>query len=258
MPIPAAPTTFAELLATVPEPAGATIESGPVDYVLDGTALRGFLAADTSSSERRPGVLLLHDWNGLGEATEARALMLARLGFVAFAADVFGRDVRPDDSEAPAVAGPFYGNVPLWRSRASAGLEQLRAHPLVDLDRVAVIGYCFGGRGALELAQADPTLAGAVAFHPTLAPLPDANRVNAKLLVLGGDADPLISDDAILAFKQSLRGTDVDWQLVSYSGAMHAFSIVGANAPEHGTQYQAAADRRSWAAMRQFFAEIFA
>jgi dienelactone hydrolase len=259
MPTPDAPTTFAEMLASVPEPAGATIEASPVDYELDGTPLRGYVAADTAAGGgRRPGVLVLHEWTGLGAYAEARSQMLARLGYVAFAADVFGRDVRPDDAHAPEVAGEYYANVPLWRARVSAGLEQLRAHPNVDPDRLAVVGYCFGGRGALELAQVEPRLAAAVAFHPTLAPLPDAGRVQAKLLVLGGDADPMIADDAIVAFKESLRGTGVDWQLVTYSGAMHAFSVIGVDAPDHGMQYQAAADRRSWTAMRDFFAEVLA
>ncbi|MDQ1715385.1 MAG: hypothetical protein QOC60_1330 [Frankiaceae bacterium] len=250
--------TLAELIDSVPLAPGAVIETAAVDYDLDGVALQGFVAADTASPTRRPGVLLIHDWLGLGENTETRAVMLARLGYVALAADVYGRDVRPDNSEAPSVAGPYYADIELWRARMAAGLDQLLAHPLVDPQRVAVIGYCFGGRGALELAQARTELVGTVAFHPTLAPMPDAARVTAKVLVLGGDADPLISDDAVVAFKQSLRGTPVDWQFVTYSGAMHGFTIVSANSPEHGTQYQAAADRRSWVAMREFFDEVFA
>ncbi len=258
MPTTDAPTTFADLLATVPEPAGSSIETATVDYALDGTALRGFLAADAAATGRRPGIVLFHAWTGLGGYEEARAQMLARLGYVVLAADVYGSDVRPDDSQAPVVAGEYYGNVPLWRARVAAGFAQLRAHPAVDPDRIAAIGFCFGGRGALELAQVEPTLAAAVAFHPTIAPLSDAATVNARLLVLAGDADPMIDDDAVLAFKESVRGTDVDWQWVTYSGAMHAFTVVGTDAPEHGAQYQAAADRRSWTAMVDFLAEVLA
>ena len=254
----ATPPTLAELIESVPLAPGAAIETGPVNYTLDGVALQGFVAVDTSSPARRPGVLLMHDWLGRGASTEARAVMLARLGYVALVADVYGRDVHADPATAPGIAGQFYGDVPLWRARATAGLEQLQAHPLVDPARIAVIGYCFGGRGALELAQASTAVVGAVSFHPTLAPMPDAARVTAKVLVLGGDADPMISDEAIVAFKQSLRGTPVDWQFVTYCGAMHAFTIVGANSPEHGAQYQAAADQRSWVAMRDFFDEVFA
>ena len=128
----------------------------------------------------------------------------------------------------------------------------------MDPDRIAVIGYCFGGRGALELAQARTDVVGAIAVHPTLAPMPDADAVTAKVLVLAGDSDPMISDDALVAFKQSLRGTSVDWQVVTYADAMHAFTIVSANMPEYGAQYQAAADRRSWRAMLDFFDEVVA
>jgi dienelactone hydrolase len=253
-----APTTPAEQLATVPEPPGARIETATVDYTSDGTALQGFVAYDAASDAPRPGILLLHDWFGVGENTFARAQMFARLGYVAFAADVFGTGIRPDNNtDAAATAGPFYGDPALWRARVLAGLEQLHAHPVADTSRIAVVGYCFGGRGALELAQVSPDILGAVAVHPTLAPLSDPGDVTAKLLVLAGDADPMISDDATLAFKQSVRGTAIDWQLVSYSGALHAFSVVTANNPGAGQVYDPRADRRSWVAIENFLAELF-
>jgi dienelactone hydrolase len=253
-----APTTPAEQLATVPEPPGARIETATVDYASNGTPLQGFVAYDAASDVRRPGVVLFHDWFGVGENTFARAQMYARLGYVAFAADVFGAGVRPDNNDdAAATAGPFYGDLTLWRARVLAGLAQLQAHPMVDGSRLAAIGYCFGGRGALELAQVSRDILGAVAVHPTLAPLSDPADVTAKLLVLAGDADPMITDDATQAFKQSVRGTTIDWQLVSYAGAMHAFSVVTANNPGFGQLYDPRADRRSWEAIRDFLAELF-
>lgn len=248
------------LLATTPVPTGAVIDTGSVHYELDGTALEGYLAVDTASDGRRPGVLVVHDWLGVGGYVQVRAQMLARLGYVALAADIYGADLRPGPQEASAVAGRFYGDAPLVRARAAAGLEQLRANPLVDPNRIAVIGYCFGGFGALELARSGADVAGVVTFHGALSsPTPqDAANIRAKVLVLAGAADPVVPDEQILAFENALRAhPHVDWQLITYSGALHAFTQPEANAPDHGAAYQEAADRRSWAAMQQFFHEIF-
>ena len=249
-----------DLLATVPVPDGADIDTRPIRYELDGTLLEGYQALDVASAARRPGVLVIHDWLGVGSYVQVRSQMLARLGYVTLAADIYGADLRPGPREAAAVAGRFYGDAPLVRARAAAGLQQLRAHPLVDPDRIAVIGYCFGGFVALELARSGADIAGVTTFHGALStPTPqDAANIKAKVLVLAGAADPVVPDEQVLAFENAMRGApQVDWQLISYSGAMHAFTQPDLNAPDHGAAYQEAADRRSWAAMRQFFAEIF-
>lgn len=258
---PALPPVLDQLLSTVPPPAGAVIETAELDYTLDGVALQGFLAVDSSNSRRRPGVLVIHDWLGVGGYVQARAQMLARLGYVALAADIYGADVRPGPQEAPHLVKSFYDDPALVRARARAGLEQLRAHRLVDPDRIAVIGYCFGGFAALELARSGAELAGAVSFHGILhtARPEDAANIRARILVLSGAADPVVPDGQVTEFENELRAAPgVDWQLVRYSGAMHAFTQPEANAPDHGAAYQAAADRRSWTAMRSFFDEIFA
>lgn len=252
------PLTYAEELATVPVPPGARIETSSVDYAADSQQYEGFLALDAESAERRPGVLVLHEWTGLGESMQVGSEMFARLGYVAFAADVFGTGVRPSDAEAPQVAGRFYGDVALWRERLVAGLAQLQAHPLVDPTKIAAVGYCFGGRGALELAQAAPELRAAVAVHPTLAPIADPAGVKASLLLLLGDSDPLCNDEAVHAFKTSVRGSGIDWQQVTYADAVHAFSILTAQAPERGSAYQQVAARRSWRATVAFLAEVLA
>ena len=248
------------LLARVPIPAGAVIDTAEVDYTLDGTELRGYLALDAADTDRRPGVLVIHDWLGVGGYVQARAQMLARLGFVAFAADIYGAAVRPGPQEAAAVAGQYYTDPDLVRARARAGLDQLAAHPLVDPDRIAVIGYCFGGFVALELARSGADIAGVVTFHGALSTSTpqDAANIRGKVLVLAGAADPVVPDEQILDFENALRAApDVDWQLVSYSGALHAFTNPDADAPAYGAAYQPAADRRSWVAMRNFFDEIF-
>jgi dienelactone hydrolase len=249
-----------DLLATVPLPDGAVIDTSNLRYNVDGADLEGYLAFDASSDEPRPGVLVIHDWLGVGGYVQARSQMLARLGYIALAADIYGADLRPRPQEASAVAGRFYGDAPLVRARAAAGLEQLRANPLVDPDRIAVIGYCFGGFVALELARSGADIAGVATFHGALSsPTPqDAGNIRGKVLVLAGAADPVVPDEQVLEFENALRAAPhVDWQLITYSGAMHAFTQPEANAPDHGAAYQATADRRSWAAMQSFFAEIF-
>ena len=186
--------------------------------------------------------------------------MLARLGYVAFAPDIYGRGIRPDDSEAAQVAGTYYGNPGLMRSRILAGLEQLRAQPQVDSSRIAAIGYCFGGSVSLALAASGADILGVVSFHGALVPVSpeDAAGIKAKILVLGGAADPVVPDDSVQAFENSLRtAPQVDWQHTRYAGAMHAFTLPEADAPGHGAQYNASAEKRSWTAMLDFFDEIF-
>lgn len=250
----------ASLLDTVPVGA-SNVVTADVDYELDGTALQGYLAYDAAAEGTRPGVLVVHDWTGVGEYVQLRCQMLARLGYVAFAPDIYGRDVRPQGEEAAQVAGEYYGNPTLMRARVRAGLDQLVAQSTVDAGRVAAIGYCFGGSAALALAASGADIAGAVSFHGALIPLSaeDAAQVRARILVLTGAADPVVPDDKVLAFEDSLRAApEVDWQLTSYSGAMHAFTLPEAAAPEHGAAYQPAANRRAWIAMQNFFDEIFA
>lgn len=253
-------TTIDDVMSTVPEPAGADIAVTTVPYEHDGTALEGLLAKDRAIAGKRPAVILVHDWHGVNEHVRARVTMLARLGYVAFGADVYGAGVRPGDGTAAQVAGSFYGDLPLMRGRMQAGLDRVLADEDVDASRVVVMGYCFGGSAALELARTGAALAGVVSFHGALiAHDPsDADRITGRVLVLTGGADPVVPDDAVHAWQDELRGApDVDWQVVTYSGAMHAFAVPDADAPDHGAQYQERADRRSWQALEVFLADVF-
>jgi dienelactone hydrolase len=248
-------STLDLLLERIPETHPITTED--VSFEIDGQTFVGFVARP-DDDEIHPGVVIFSDWTGIGEYAKVRAQMLARLGYIAFAGDIYGDGKNPEDPAAEA--SRFYGDVALLRSRAAVNLKFLTADTKVDPTRLAVMGYCFGGSAALELARAGAEIAGVVAFHAALETGAPAQRdaITAKLLVLTGGSDPVVPDEAVVAFENELReaGT-ADWQLHTYSGAMHAFTIPGVNSPEYGAQFNALAEARSWAAMRSFFEEIF-
>jgi dienelactone hydrolase len=252
---------YEQVLQTVldrePEPPGGTVGT-EVAYEADGQAYLGYLAVPASATGPLPAVLVVHDWLGVTDATRMRCDMLARLGYAAFAADVYGADTRPSDAEASGVAGRFYGDPTTWRAHLAAAFDRLVADPAVDPGRVAAIGYCFGGSSALQLARMGVDLRAVVSFHGGLSTGPEgeAAGIRAKLLVLTGGADPVVPDTAVHAFQDELRSApEVDWQVVTYAGAMHAFTVPNVDMPEHGAQYDERADRRSWTAMKDFFAE---
>ena len=254
-------TAYAPALTAIldREPAlPAGVLGDEVPYVVGDLDCLGYVARPADSLPH-PGVLVIHDWLGVTDVTRMRCDMLARLGYIAFAADLYGAALRPGPQEAAGVAGGFYGDVPLWRERILGGYAQLRAFEDVEQDRTAAIGFCFGGASALHLARTGAAVKGVVSFHGSLpsSPAGEAERIGAELLVLHGGADPLVPDDMVLAFENELRQTDVDWRIVTYAGAMHAFRVPFANSPEHGAQYDERADRRSWAEMKAFFDELF-
>jgi dienelactone hydrolase len=254
--VPTYAPNLTDILDREPMPAAGVVGT-EVDYSVGDVACRGYLARP-DDDDSHAGVLIVHDWLGVTDYVRMRADMLSRLGYTAFAADVYGADVRPSPSEAPAVAGSYYGNRPLWRERVAGGFDRLLAEPSVDRGRTAAIGYCFGGSGALELARTGAELRAVVSFHGALPTGPDgeAQRIRAKLLVLRGAIDPVIPDDAVAAFQDELRhAPELDWQLTTYSGAMHAFTLPDANSPGHGSLFNPVAERRSWQAMKELLAE---
>ena len=186
---------------------------------------------------------------------------LAELGYVAFAADIYGKGVHAaSPQQAGALAGKFKNDQKLMRDRVNAALDVLRGSPLCDPKRVAAIGYCFGGTCVLELARSGADVAGVVSFHGGLSTAnpADAKNIRGKVLVLHGADDPHVTPKEVEAFEEEMRNAGVDWQFVAYGGAVHAFTDPSAgNDNSKGAAYNAAADRRSWDAMKVFFAEIF-
>lgn len=239
----------------------AAIHTETVECKQGDTTLEGFLAYDDAIAGRRPGVLVVHQWTGLTDYEKKRAEMLAQLGYVAFCADIYGKGVRPQNpQEAAALAGKYKGDRRLLRARVNAGLDALRRQPLVDTNRIAAIGYCFGGTAVLELARSGADLNGVVSFHGGLdSPTPaDGKNIKCKVLTLAGADDPFQNPDDLAAFEKEMRDGKVDWQINFYGGAVHAFTQWNAGSDNsNGAAYNKEADKLSWEAMKQFFAEIF-
>ncbi len=239
----------------------AEIHTETVEYKHDAIVLEGFLAYDTAVQGKRPAVLIVHQWKGLGDYEKKRANMLASLGYVAFAVDIYGKGVRPSDTKAAsAEAGKYKSNRKLLRSRVRAGLDVISKNALVDPKQIAAIGYCFGGTTVIELARSGADIAGVVSFHGALdSPNPaDGKNIKCKVLALHGADDPFVPAADVAAFEDEMRQAKVDWQLVKYGGAVHGFTDWNAgDDPKAGMAYNEKADKRSWEDMKQFFAEIF-
>jgi dienelactone hydrolase len=223
--------------------------------------LEGFLAYDDSITGPRPGVLLVHDWTGLQDYAKDRAKMIAGLGYVAFAADIYGKGVRPTDPKDCAdQAGKYKNDLPLLRRRVSAGLNELKRQKNVDPDKLAAIGFCFGGTSVLELARSGADVKGVVTFHGGLSTtMPAApGAVKAKLLILHGGDDPFVKPAEVEGFKKEMADAKADMKFIAYPGAVHSFTKKEAGSdPSKGQAYNEKADKESWAEMKKFFNEIF-
>ncbi len=241
--------------------ASAEIKTKTVDYKDGKTALQGYLAWDDAQEGPRPAVIVVHDWTGVNDHAKASVDKLAKMGYVAFAVDMYGKGIRPSKPEdAGKQATKYKSDRKLMRRRVNAGLTWLVKQKQVDAGKVAAIGYCFGGTTVVELARSGAPVVAVVSFHGGLdSPAPaDGKNIKGRVLALHGADDPFVKAEDLAAFESEMRDAGVDWQLVKYGGAVHSFTSPGAGDDNSkGAAYNEKADRRSWEAMTRFLTESF-
>lgn len=238
----------------------AEIKTEIIEYKDGDTILEGIVVYDSKLAAKRPGVLVIHEWTGIGPHVKKSAEKLAAMGYTAFAADIYGKGVRPSLKDAPTVSGKYKNDRALLRRRAKAGLDALAKHKTVDSKRLAAIGYCFGGTTALELGRSGAPLRGLVSFHGGLDTpnLSDAKNIKGKVLVLHGAYDPYVPAKQLATFEKEMTDAKVDWELTKYANAVHSFTNPEAgNDNSKGAAYNSQADKRSWEDMKDFLQEIF-
>lgn len=245
------------LMVAMAATAQAAVKLETVEYRNGATVLKGQLAYDDAVKDKRPGVLVVHEWWGLNDYAKRRATMLAEAGYVAFAVDMYGDGKT---TEHPDEAGAWASAV---RSGAKQGLDRftaaynvLKANPRVDAAHISAIGYCFGGGIVLSAAMSGMPLDAVVSFHGALPTDPATGKVTARILVCHGAADQLITPEQVAGFQKAANDAGADWEFIAFAGAKHSFS--NPNADSHGIpalSYNEKADKRSWQAMLDFLAE---
>ena len=234
-----------------------------VNYTVDTLNMTSYVVYDENKDGKRPAVLVLHEWWGLNDYTKRRAKMLAEMGYIAMAVDMYGNNRKGNDpQEAGMLAGPYYENMSMTKKIFDAGLEEFKKNQNVDQSQIAGIGYCFGGGLLLNLARMGEPLNGVVSFHGGLVGTPpDKNLTKAEILVCHGEADPFVPNEEAATFKKQMDSIGKSYTFRSYPGATHAFT--NPDATEMGQKfkipiaYNAAADSASWNDMKEFFGRIF-
>ncbi|HMN97020.1 MAG TPA: dienelactone hydrolase family protein [Phycisphaerales bacterium] len=247
---------FASVLT--PTHAAAAVQSEVIEYEHGGTTFRGEIFWDDARSGKRPGVLVVHEWWGCNDYAKRRAEQLAELGYVAFACDMYGGGTVVDTVEAARpMAMALYNDRALLRARATAGLQQLAGFRFVDPERLAAIGYCFGGTVCLELARSGADLAAIGVFHGGLStPMPaEPGAIKGEVLVLNGAEDPAVPVAERSAFMEEMRNAKAIWTFVEFGGAIHSFSNPeAARRATAVSDYNERADRQSWGMLRELLA----
>lgn len=242
--------------------AHSAAKSKSVEYKLDTVSLEGFLVTEGGSKGKKPGVVLFSDWMGVTDYARAKAEQVAKMGYVVFIADIYGKGKNPkDDKEAGAIAAIYKSDRALMRSRAAAGLAQLKLAPGVDTNRLAAMGFCFGGTVALELARSGANLVGTASVHGNL-DTPNremAKNIKGTILALHGADDPFVPAEQVRNFQDEMRSAGADWYMIYFGSAVHAFTKPEAgNDPSKGQAYNPKAEARAFVALRDFYQEVFA
>ncbi len=229
-------------------------------YYHDAQALHGHLVYDPASTTKRPAVLVIHDWSGRNAFACQKADALADLGYVGFAVDMYGDGCLGEtNEEKQALMKPLLEHREVLQARILAAFHAVAALPMVDPHRIAVIGFCFGGLCALDLARSGAPIASAVSFHGLLSkPTSMINKtIHANIFVLHGHEDPMVSPADVQVFCDEMTDAGVDWQVHVYSQTQHAFMNPAAHDTALGTIYQPRSERRAWQAMTHFLTEQF-
>ncbi|MGH8020818.1 MAG: dienelactone hydrolase family protein [Opitutaceae bacterium] len=231
------------------------------EYTIADEVYEGCVARPAAEKESYPAVMVVHDWMGNGEFSRAQAERLARLGYIAFAVDLYGKGVRATDAAgASKLAGRFYQSPPLFRGGMVAALEEMKKLPGVDTTKLGAIGFCFGGTAVLELARSGADIAGVVSFHGGLKPFSTQRpeKIVPKILILHGAIDPHVSPDDVAACMSELNEVGVAYRLVAYPKTVHAFTNPAAgDDPSTGAAYQEEAAKAAFEEMERFFLYIF-
>jgi dienelactone hydrolase len=246
-----------------PETKKMAIKEENITYTADGVTMNGFVAYDSTSTEKRPVVLVVHEWWGLNDYTKSRVRQLADLGYLAMAVDLFGNGKTADNPDsAGKLAMPFYQNPAMAKTRFDAALAKIKTYSQAG-DKVAAIGYCFGGGMVLTMAKLGDDLTGVVSFHGNLNVVP-ANKdlLKSKILVCHGEADSIVKKEEVDLFKKQMDSIGANYTFKTYPGAEHSFSNPNSTAmhqkfPKLPIGYNAAADTASWKDMKDFFGTIF-
>ena len=237
-----------------------TIKTKLIEYMDGEEVLEAYMSWDDKSDKSRPGVLIGHAWAGRTNFECEKADEIAKLGYVGFALDMYGKGVNGESKEENArLMSPFIENREKLQKRMFLALEALKKQAPVDNQKLAAIGYCFGGLMALDLARCGADILGAISFHGNLSKPNNTidTAVKAKIMVLHGWEDPMVGPESVNSFINEMRSKNTDWQVHAYGNAMHAFTKTDANDPENGMQYNQKADHRSWTAMHNFLEEVF-
>ena len=246
-----------------PEAMKPKLKEENITYTGDSITMNGFVVYDESKEAARPAVLVVHEWWGLNDYTKMRARELAKLGYIAFALDMYGEGRQANDpGAAQKMAEPFYKDPQMAKTRFDAALNKLKTYPQADSNRIAAIGYCFGGTQVLNMAKMGDNLKGVVSFHGGLAGvIPQKNLTKADVLVCHGADDQFVPQAQVDQFKKQMDSVGASYTFKAYAGATHAFS--NPQATEIGKKfnlpiaYNAAADTASWSEMKSFFGKIF-
>ena len=232
-----------------------------IDYMDGETQLEGYVAWDNNVSGERPAVLVAHDWSGRRDYAKSKAEEMAKLGYVGFALDMYGKGVFGADGDVErnsALMNPLAEDRAALRARVAAALAAVRSLDVVDGSKVSAIGYCFGGMCVLELARAGADVGGVISVHGIFSAGDVSNeKITAKILCLHGQDDPMVPPEQVLEFENEMSVSDADWQVHAYGGTMHAFTNPAANNPGFGTVYNPDADRRATQSIKNFFEEVF-